>query len=125
MAPQFTALLLSALGACLGLTTAQAGIGDLPAAGQCNLATLSPRANWGAFWSSLTGFGVTLSLALVGLASIDYLAQRWLHERSLRMTREEIREEALREEGDQNLKSRRLGMQRQLSNGRATESSER
>eukprot|EP01046_Picozoa_sp_COSAG06_P050912 COSAG06_NODE_8186_length_2245_cov_15.315937_1_plen_252_part_00 len=35
----FTAL----LGACIGLAAAQAGIGDLPLAGQCNLATLSPR----------------------------------------------------------------------------------
>lgn len=36
-------LLLSALGASLGLAAAQASIGDLPAAGQCDLATLSPR----------------------------------------------------------------------------------
>jgi hypothetical protein len=43
MAPQFTTLLLSALSTCLGIAAAQAGIGDLPAAGQCNLATLSPR----------------------------------------------------------------------------------
>ena len=36
-------LLLTTLGAYLGLAAAQAGIGDLPPAGQCNLATLSPR----------------------------------------------------------------------------------
>ena len=36
-------LLLSALHAYLGLAAAQASIGDLPAVGQCNLATLSPR----------------------------------------------------------------------------------
>ena len=66
-----------------------------------------PTASWKTLWASLVGFGVRLSFCLVLLALLDHIVQRWLHERSLRMTREEIREEAHRQEGDQGIKDRR------------------
>ena len=67
----------------------------------------APATSWKALWGSLVGFGVRLSFYLVLLALLDHAVQRWLHERSLRMTREEIREEAHRQEGDQGIKDRR------------------
>ena len=66
-----------------------------------------PAASWKTLWASLVGFGVRLSFYLLLLALLDHIVQRWLHERSLRMTREEIREEAHRQEGDQGIKDRR------------------
>ena len=62
---------------------------------------------WKACWDALIEFGIHLSVSLVLLAILDYVVQRWLHERSLRMTRDEIREEAQRQEGDQSIKDRR------------------
>ncbi len=67
----------------------------------------TPATSWKALWESLVGFGVRLSFYLVLLALLDHIVQRWLHERSLRMTREEIREEAHRQDGDQGIKDRR------------------
>ena len=63
--------------------------------------------SWKEFWESLVGFGVRLSFYLVLLALVEYGVQRWLHERSLRMTRDEIRKEAQRQEGDPGIKDRR------------------
>lgn len=63
--------------------------------------------SWKVLWENLVGFGVRLSFYLVLLALLEYAAQRWLHERSLRMTRDEIREEAQRQESDQGVKDRR------------------
>lgn len=75
------------------------------------LATGGPAVNraagWKVLWEGLVGFGVRLSSSLVLLALLEYSAQRWLHERSLRMTRNEIREEAQRQEGDPGIKDRR------------------
>lgn len=67
----------------------------------------APGTSWRALWESLVGFGVHLSFCLLLLALLDRFVQRWLHERSLRMTREEIREEAQLQEGDQGIKERR------------------
>ncbi len=67
----------------------------------------APATSWKTLWESLVGFGVRLSFYLVLLALLDHAVQRWLHERGLRMTREEIREEAQRQEGDQGIKDRR------------------
>jgi flagellar biosynthetic protein FlhB len=55
--------------------------------------------------------GVRLGLALLVLALIDYAWQRWKHERDLRMTREQVKEEMRRMEGDPMLKQRRRRMQ--------------
>ena len=51
---------------------------------------------------------------LLVLAIIDYAYQRCKHERELRMTKEEIREELKRMEGDPLLKRRRREVQRQV-----------
>jgi flagellar biosynthetic protein FlhB len=55
--------------------------------------------------------GVRLGLALLILALIDYFYQRWKHERDLRMTREQVKEEMRRMEGDPIIRQRRRRMQ--------------
>ena len=60
-----------------------------------------------ACWKELTRFGVLLGLGLLFLALLDYGFQRWIHERGLRMTPAEIREELNRLEGNAALKHRR------------------
>jgi flagellar biosynthetic protein FlhB len=59
--------------------------------------------------------GVRLALLLVVLAIIDYVYQRYRHERDLRMTKEEVKEELRRMEGDPILKRRRRQVQMQLA----------
>jgi len=54
-------------------------------------------------------------LALLVLALLDYAYQRWQHERDIRMTRQEVREELRRMEGDPKIRERRRQIQRQLA----------
>ena len=55
------------------------------------------------------------------LALIDYLYERWKFERSLRMTKEEIREESRESEGDPFIKAKIKGMQRDMARRRMME----
>ncbi len=62
--------------------------------------------------------GVRIALLLLVLGILDYGYQRWDHERGLRMTKQEVKEELKRMEGDPQIKSRRLQMARQLARQR-------
>ncbi len=70
------------------------------------------------------GLGITVKMgfrgviALLILAIIDLIYQRWQHERDLRMTKQEVREEMLRMEGDPKIKERRRKIQQQLATQR-------
>ena len=66
------------------------------------------------------GFQVFLraALALLFLSIFDFLYQRWQHEQDIRMTREEIREEMKRTEGDPEIRRRIRRVQRELSQAR-------
>ena len=66
------------------------------------------------------GFKIMLKVALLLLilAILDYLYQRWQHEQEIRMTREEMREEMKRTEGDPEIKRRIRRVQRELSMAR-------
>lgn len=55
--------------------------------------------------------GISLALVLLVLAILDYAWQRWRHEQDLRMTKEEVKEEMRRMEGDPVIKQRRRRMQ--------------
>jgi flagellar biosynthesis protein FlhB len=59
-----------------------------------------------------------LAIALLILAVIDYAWQRWKHEQDLKMTKEEIKEEFRRMEGDPMVKHRRRQVQQQLAQQR-------
>jgi len=59
--------------------------------------------------------GIRVGLALVVLAIFDYAYQRWQYERDIRMTRQELRDELKRMEGDPLVRQRRRRLQRQLA----------
>ena len=58
--------------------------------------------------------GLELIILLLVLGIVDYLFQRWQHERDLRMTKEEIREEMKRMEGDPTIRARRRAIMRRM-----------
>jgi flagellar biosynthetic protein FlhB len=65
---------------------------------------------------------VKLALSVVGLLTLlgvaDYAYQFWRHERSLRMTRQELKEDLKREEGDPQIKARIRKLQREAAQKR-------
>jgi flagellar biosynthetic protein FlhB len=65
-------------------------------------------------WSLFIKTGLVMML----LAGLDYLYQRWTYEKSLRMTKQEIRDEMKTTEGDPLIKSRIRSVQRQLARRR-------
>ncbi len=73
-------------------------IGFLPAAGEL-----------------LFGLTIRLALLLVLLGLADYAFQRWRHHQDLRMTRDEVKEEHKRMEGDPLVRQRRARVARQLA----------
>ena len=56
-----------------------------------------------------------LAVVLLVLALLDYLFQKWQHSRDLRMTKQEVREEMKRMDGDPMVKQRRARVARQLA----------
>jgi len=62
------------------------------------------------FWTSFK-----IALALLVLALLDYAFQRWKHERDLKMTTQEVREEMKHLEGNPEIIARRKLVQRQLA----------
>ncbi|MBN1613646.1 MAG: flagellar biosynthesis protein FlhB [Deltaproteobacteria bacterium] len=65
-------------------------------------------------------FKIVLSICwvLIILAIADYLYQRWEHERSLKMTKQEVKEEYKHTEGDPLVKSRIRRLQREIARKR-------
>ncbi|MFQ6048862.1 MAG: flagellar biosynthesis protein FlhB, partial [Phycisphaerae bacterium] len=59
--------------------------------------------------------GVRLGLVLLVLAIVDYAWNRYKHEQDLRMTKEEVKEELRRMEGDPVVRQRRRRVQMQLT----------
>ena len=62
--------------------------------------------------------GLKLGAALLVLAVLDYAYQRWRHERDLRMTPQELREEMRNLEGNPQVIARRKQVQREAFSGR-------
>jgi len=54
-------------------------------------------------------------LAMMVLAVADYAYQRWQHEQSLKMTKQEIKDERKQSEGDPQIKARIRSLQRQTA----------
>jgi flagellar biosynthetic protein FlhB len=59
-----------------------------------------------------------IALVLVFLAILDYLYQRYEYERSLKMTKQEIKEEHKQSEGDPQIKARVRSLQREMARRR-------
>lgn len=76
-------------------------------------------------WGMMTYLGrvcfkiiLTTTIVLVILAILDYIYQRWEHEKSLRMTKQEIKDEYKNTEGDPLIKSRIRRLQREAAQKR-------
>lgn len=86
-----------------------------------NLMPLADQSAWGLF-SYIAGicFKILLAMtvALVFLAVLDYAYQRWEFEKSIRMTKQEIKEEAKNTEGDPMIKARIKRIQREMAQKR-------
>ncbi len=54
-------------------------------------------------------------LAMIVLAVLDYAYQRWQHEQSLKMTKQEVKDERKQTEGDPQIKARIRSLQRQAA----------
>lgn len=76
------------------------------------LATLEVSELAAAMLQLLWGTCLRASLALVLLALLDYAWQRWQHERELRMTAQELREELRSLQGDPQVAARRRELRR-------------
>jgi flagellar biosynthetic protein FlhB len=64
---------------------------------------------------------VRVTIAMVILAVLDYLYQRWSFEQRIKMTKQEMREELKQTEGDPQLRSRVRQVQREMSRARMME----
>jgi flagellar biosynthetic protein FlhB len=77
------------------------------------------RMDLGGIWdfASSAAFKIILyvCLALLVLAALDYLYQRWQHEESLKMTKQEVKDERKQTEGDPQVKARIRSLQRQAA----------
>jgi flagellar biosynthetic protein FlhB len=70
---------------------------------------------WGFTLTAAFRIILYVSLALLVLAALDYIYQRWQHEESLKMTKQEIKDERKQTEGDPQVKSRIRSIQRQVA----------
>ena len=62
--------------------------------------------------------GLRVGLVLLVIAIFDYAFQRWQHEQGLRMTKDELKEEMKRYEGDPHVKARVRQIQREMAQRR-------
>lgn len=84
-----------------------ASVGRLVTTSAANLASLAGQ--------EVQSLIFRLGAALLGLAILDWLYQRWQHRRDLRMTPREMRQELKETEGDPQAKRRRLQVARAAS----------
>ena len=59
--------------------------------------------------------GVRISVVLLILAILDYVYQRWQYESDIKMTKQEVKDEMKRYEGDPKIKERRIQTQRAIA----------
>jgi flagellar biosynthetic protein FlhB len=62
-----------------------------------------------------------VSLALIVLAALDYIYQRWQHEQDLKMTKQEVKDEVKQSQGDPKVKARIRGVQLEMARRRMME----
>ena len=87
--------------------------GDIPQI--ITLAELETKPIFTAAAGLVFTLGVKLGLLLLLLAAFDYAFQKWQRERDLRMTKQDVKEELKRMEGDPLVKQRRTRVARQLA----------
>lgn len=65
-------------------------------------------------WNTAITVAISVSLGLLAIGLVDYLFQRVRHEEELKMTRQEVRDEMRREQGDPQIKARLRKLRREL-----------
>ena len=100
--------------AAIGLTAIRSLVPRIAA-----VAATSPKEMAGAAGTMLGAVAVKVAVALLVLATIDYLYQRWEHRQDLKMTRQEHKDEMKESEGDVATRARR---RRRQSAGQAVDS---
>jgi len=70
------------------------------------------------FWETMARLGLVVGLVFLGLALMDYLYQRYEHQKSMRMTVREVKEELKHLEGDPLVRSRIRERQRAIARRR-------
>ncbi len=75
-------------------------------------------AGYASAWAIAFAVGLKILALLAVLAALDYGYQRWRHERDLRMSRQEVREEYRQQEGDPLIKARVRSVQREMARRR-------
>ena len=97
----------------IALVASLAIMHDLPRI--IHLARLETVPMFSAAAQTVFALGVKLAVLLMLLAILDYAFQRWQRERDLRMTKQDVKDELKRMEGDPLIKQRRARVARQLS----------
>lgn len=82
------------------------------------LGSEGPKEMMGSIGAVGFGIGIRISALFLVLSFLDYLFQRWEHEKSIMMTKEEVREEIKETEGDPLLRSRIRRRQRMIAYAR-------
>ncbi len=80
-----------------------------------SLASLESAPLYAATGELVYDLALTLAALLLVLAVLDYAYQRWQHEQDLKMSKQEVKEELKRMEGDPLVKQRRQRVARQLA----------
>ncbi len=94
-------------------TTVRDALGRFPA-----LVELAPAASASMVAGWVDRLALRVGVAWLALAAADYFYQRWEYERSLRMSRQEIKEEIKETEGDPAVRAARRRRQRELARQR-------
>jgi flagellar biosynthesis protein FlhB len=88
-------------------------LGDMPHI--LHIAEMSVPQAFAASGTIVFGLAMKLALLLLVMAIIDYAFQRWQHEQDLKMSKQDVKEEMKRMEGDPMVKQRRTRVARQLA----------
>ena len=82
------------------------------------LVAAGPGVLLGRTHAAIAGLAAWLAGALAALALCDYLFQRWQHERDLKMSKQQVRDEQKNQDGDPGIKGRRREAHRKLAAAR-------
>ncbi len=107
------ALVKTAVVGAVALITVRQAAGEFPA-----LVDMEPAATAAVVVGWVDRLAWRVGAAFLALAAADYFYQRWEHERSLRMSREEIKHELKETEGDPRIRALRRSRQRELARRR-------
>jgi flagellar biosynthesis protein FlhB len=62
--------------------------------------------------------GITISASLVAISAFDYIYKKYEHEKQIRMSKQDIKDEHKKMEGDPHVKGQRKAIQRQMAQNR-------